>query len=240
MFYSMELPWYKINEYLLEVGKEREINSLLNQAMTKLRWLLSFETAIVFLIDPRGKHQGAVPYGIPQQVISDYFTYYSHIHDSKIGIPPTRHVFSYPDEKAFQETEYYQDFVRPNRLEIMSGIQLHYDGMIPMARLMLFRSKQFNDWEKTILKTIGPHLSNLGSNLLSVDSRDLSLDHKWNKLTNRELEIVELLAQGLSTQRLALKLNISPLTVYKHIKNIIEKMEVANRQELIVKILKER
>jgi LuxR family maltose regulon positive regulatory protein len=56
-----------------------------------------------------------------------------------------------------------------------------------------------------------------------------------NPLTNREIEIVELLAQYLYNKEIAEKLYISPETVKTHLKKIYEKLEVGNRREAIVK-----
>lgn len=53
------------------------------------------------------------------------------------------------------------------------------------------------------------------------------------KLTQREIEIVELIADGLSNQDIAEKLFISANTVRNHIYNIYRKMGIKNRYELI-------
>lgn len=56
------------------------------------------------------------------------------------------------------------------------------------------------------------------------------------KLTNREIEIVQLLRQGNKYQTIADKLFISELTVKKHVRNIFEKTAATNRVELIHKL----
>ncbi|MGV3685055.1 MAG: response regulator transcription factor [Daejeonella sp.] len=56
------------------------------------------------------------------------------------------------------------------------------------------------------------------------------------KLTNREIEIVQLLRQGNKYQTIADKLFISELTVKKHVRNIFEKTSSTNRVELIHKL----
>lgn len=58
------------------------------------------------------------------------------------------------------------------------------------------------------------------------------------KLTNREIEIVQLLRQGYRYQAIAEKLFISELTVKKHARNIFEKVGATNKIELIHKLEK--
>jgi PAS domain S-box-containing protein len=53
-------------------------------------------------------------------------------------------------------------------------------------------------------------------------------------LTNRELEVLSLLAQGFSTDKIARSLFISPSTARNHIRNILQKLQVHSRLEAVV------
>lgn len=53
-------------------------------------------------------------------------------------------------------------------------------------------------------------------------------------LSQREREIVYLVAQGLGTQKLADRLHISEKTVRNHLSSIYEKLKVSNRLELAI------
>ncbi len=55
------------------------------------------------------------------------------------------------------------------------------------------------------------------------------------ELTERELEILHLIAQGLNNQELAQKLVLSPKTVRNHITSIFSKLQVADRAQAIVR-----
>ncbi len=57
-------------------------------------------------------------------------------------------------------------------------------------------------------------------------------------LTNRESEVLALLAKGLNTKDIASSLSISPSTVRNHIRNILQKFHVHNRLEAVVYALK--
>ncbi len=55
----------------------------------------------------------------------------------------------------------------------------------------------------------------------------------WITLSDRELQIVELVASGLTNQEIAEKLEISKRTVDNHISNILTKTKTDNRVSLV-------
>lgn len=61
-------------------------------------------------------------------------------------------------------------------------------------------------------------------------SDDVQISHS---LSDRELQIVELVAAGLTNQEIAEKLEISKRTVDNHISNILTKTETGNRVALV-------
>lgn len=54
-----------------------------------------------------------------------------------------------------------------------------------------------------------------------------------SRLTTREWEIVELLGEGATTQRIAERLVLSPMTVYSHTKSILRKLGVNSRRDAV-------
>lgn len=54
------------------------------------------------------------------------------------------------------------------------------------------------------------------------------------KLTQRELEIVNLMVQGLNAQEIADNLHLSVHTIYTHRKNIMRKLDVSSAAEVIL------
>lgn len=59
-------------------------------------------------------------------------------------------------------------------------------------------------------------------------------------LTSRELEVLNLVAEGLSNQEIAEKLCISPKTTSKHVSNILSKLHLANRTQVALYVLKQK
>jgi DNA-binding NarL/FixJ family response regulator len=52
------------------------------------------------------------------------------------------------------------------------------------------------------------------------------------RMTQREREIVDLIAQGLSNKEMARRLNLSPYTIKSHVHNILEKLALHSRLQL--------
>jgi DNA-binding NarL/FixJ family response regulator len=60
------------------------------------------------------------------------------------------------------------------------------------------------------------------------------------KLTERELEVLKLVAQGMSNREIASDLFISENTVKNHVRNILEKLHLHSRMEAVVYAVREK
>jgi DNA-binding NarL/FixJ family response regulator len=58
-------------------------------------------------------------------------------------------------------------------------------------------------------------------------------DETPDSLTDRELEVLTLVAEGLTNRQIALKLNISIKTVQTHRANLMDKLNLHDRTELV-------
>ncbi|WP_287128922.1 LuxR C-terminal-related transcriptional regulator [Candidatus Cyanaurora vandensis] len=56
---------------------------------------------------------------------------------------------------------------------------------------------------------------------------------KTNLLSSRELQVLDLVASGLTNEQISEKLAISKRTVDNHISNILQKTETSNRVALV-------
>jgi NarL family two-component system response regulator LiaR len=126
----------------------------------------------------------------------------------------------------------------------------------PQARILVLTS--FSDDEKVfaaikagamgyILKDASPHellnaIRNIHEGKSSLDPEiALKVIHELNKpselpptdepLTDREVEILQLVARGLSNQQISEELIISERTARTHISNILAKLHLANRTQ---------
>jgi DNA-binding NarL/FixJ family response regulator len=60
------------------------------------------------------------------------------------------------------------------------------------------------------------------------------------RLTGRELEVLRLVAQGMSNKEIAAELYISENTVKNHVRNILEKLHLHSRMEAVVYAVREK
>jgi DNA-binding NarL/FixJ family response regulator len=77
-----------------------------------------------------------------------------------------------------------------------------------------------------------------GRTALSKDIKDILQSAKSGnlpKITRRETEILQLLAQGMTSPEIAEKMFVSPLTIETHRRNLIQKFNVSNSAALIHK-----
>lgn len=107
-----------------------------------------------------------------------------------------------------------------------SYVRLFADLGLPMARLLQeARSRAvLPDYVATLLAAFGPGLS--------PDPAERALPEP---LTTRELEILELLAAGLTNREIAERLFISPQTVKKHAGSIYGKLGVGSRTQAVAR-----
>ncbi|MBQ3021076.1 MAG: helix-turn-helix transcriptional regulator [Bacilli bacterium] len=59
-----------------------------------------------------------------------------------------------------------------------------------------------------------------------------------NIITKREKEIFQLLIENKSTKEISTILNISEKTVRNHISNVMQKLDVINRSNAIIELIK--
>ncbi|MEN7972667.1 MAG: response regulator transcription factor [Verrucomicrobiota bacterium] len=71
--------------------------------------------------------------------------------------------------------------------------------------------------------------------ILDLQQRDSDGIETENLLTKREQEILRLIEKGFSYKEVAGDLGISPHTVHTHIKNIYEKVQAGNRDQVVQK-----
>jgi DNA-binding NarL/FixJ family response regulator len=72
------------------------------------------------------------------------------------------------------------------------------------------------------------------TDLASKPHRQPARDPRLSRLTEREREVLSLVAEGLSNEELARRLFLSPLTTKTHVSRILTKLDARDRAQLVV------
>ena len=83
----------------------------------------------------------------------------------------------------------------------------------------------------------GPVLKQVMKHTIKFPSKSLKRP-EYESLTNRELDILKMAAQGISNKDIALKLNLSLRTIKGHMVDIFSKLNVGTRTEAVIKGLR--
>lgn len=95
-----------------------------------------------------------------------------------------------------------------------------------------------NSSKEELIKAI--HTVDLGEQYICEEIKDkflkamLSNDKDGDELTNREIEIVKLIATGLTSKEIGLQINVSNRTVDTHRHNILKKLNIPNSAQLSI------
>jgi len=116
---------------------------------------------------------------------------------------------------------------------LMKAIDLGVSGFLP-------KGSSLNELISTVRKTAVGEIvmpPSLLIGLLKRLPRDRAVmphrDFPWEHLTQREQEVLNYLAKGNSGNEIAHRLNIAPLTVRTHIRNLMGKLGVHSRLEAV-------
>lgn len=148
-------------------------------------------------------------------------------------------LFDITDRPRYIESSLYREYFKPLGLEYMIDLGL---PAAPgrLRSFILHRGKEdrdFSERDRGVLDALRPHLARLEAEAalrrrLSevLRTQDGSpVPGPYARLTAREREIVELVAQGRTNAEIASELWVAPSTVKKHLENVYEKLGVGRR-----------
>lgn len=120
----------------------------------------------------------------------------------------------------------------------------------PDARILIVTSYQMEEETFRVLEAgaLGYIMKDLGLEMLMEAIHTVHAGNRWlpksiqsqiadrelgGSLTGREMEVLRLLARGLTNREIASALQISSSTIKNHVKNILTKLDVAGRTEAV-------
>lgn len=87
---------------------------------------------------------------------------------------------------------------------------------------------------------MSPRIARKTMNLLAQATPLVQADKNTEKLSDREMQVLKFLVDGLDYKNIAEKLDISPNTIRKHIDNIYKKLYVTSRAQAVTIAVKKR
>jgi DNA-binding CsgD family transcriptional regulator len=257
MLPSSDLPWVKINEFLLDIGKVRAPKEFCVQVIKKIYPLIPYDQARIYFVNDNEKIVDQVLVGVEQTWSDVYLGYYSRIENGRYSIPARSYSTltktengRYPIPKLkgsvydwmnYECDEFVTKYIKPQRINYTAGFGLNDADGFTRGVYCLDRTSRsgYTHREIDTLRVIQSHLDNLHQNLFVRASSNISISNPESQkpLTKRESEIAELLCKGMTPIKISYTLCLSLPTVYKHIANIHTKLNVSNRQELLLKFI---
>jgi DNA-binding CsgD family transcriptional regulator len=251
MWSSNEIPWMKIDEFLLNVEVVQEPRAFSEQVIRKMFALIPYDQARVYLVNENGKIYDHILFEVKKEWSDAYIHYFSKIENgrysllNKIRMDGTSFIPGVEgaviDWSRKQADEFLNNYIRPQGLSFSAGFRVFDADNLSNCIYCIDRISRsgYTRTEIEIIRKIAPHLNNLFKNVAILGSayrRPRSPDIQ-KVLTPRELEIADLLRKGMTPSKIGSRINISLPTVYRHIANIHSKLEVSNRQELLLKLM---
>jgi len=143
--------------------------------------------------------------------------------EKAIEIMPTLRIIAF---SMFSDEEYYYKMIDRG----VKGFILKSCGINELENAIQTVMKGENYFSNELLRKI---INNYGR---STDIKPA----KYDKLTNRETEVLQLICEGFNTEEIATKLAISPLTIKSHKSNLLVKTISKNTPALILFAIKNK
>ena len=226
----------------------QKVDELRNEVLSLLNKIFNSEKANFFLTHSSGQLilDRVVKQGVEDKAIGQYREYYWHLDPfpPKLRLPSpitltTEQIIHLSD---FVCTEYYNDFLKPQSIHHQMTIFLSSENQA-LGVIAIFRPQHeanFSQRDRKKAKLTAPYLAGALEKTIVLESNNptLILSHNLRKvgISQRELDVISLLYQGLENSEIADRLYISRYTVQNHLKSIYEKLCVKNRTSLLYKL----
>lgn len=240
----------RMNEIILRLHTSQSLTELQRVMLTSLNLLIpcSYASLVPIHMDPDTQK---VTYGTPQCVPEsfqkaeeEWIRQRSYSHTLWVSQAPEAVVVRQTDlmkDCSWRQTPIYNKVYRSYDIYDILLLNMVYQNE-NMALLALFRTTAdgaFSEQDAFYCNLLSPHINYAYHIRLHQSAqaervkRTLAQIAEEYNLTRREQEITELVMQGLTTEELLKKFQISQYTLAKHLQNIYRKCGVTSRLELM-------
>lgn len=248
-----ESIYSRFNHFVLACGSIHNEKDFTTGIVSNLGNILRFDKARIYYLNENGTIVDQYLDRTKKSDVAAYFDYYATLSDD---YDIRKLIQSWPEDQMYQEDfavpirnwgsagsdSFVCEYVRPLGIQHSLGFVLYDSDSSPRALFMIDKcsSPAFNYDGLAVLALALPHLNNLHKNFFPPHSVQTSLQsvcQQENGLTRREMEIASMLCHDITPANISSKLHVTRATVYKHTHHIYEKLNVTNRQELMVKLM---
>jgi DNA-binding CsgD family transcriptional regulator len=245
-------PWDRLYRFINKCGSNHDLLRFSAAILEGISDFVRFDRGLVYFLDGNGHIHNQYLLNFKDSWSNLYLDYYSKASFSEFSIDK-RNIRETPGRpyidiiRWYEQpvTEFVSDYIQAQALQLSLGFVLFDLNGLPRIAFALDRMtrEEFTEDELDILYIVVPSLNNLHKNFYAkpVGEADFS-DSIWQTsgLTEREIEVVNLLCQGVKPNSISKALHIAPSTTYKHVAHIYEKLGVSSLQELLVLVLNRR
>lgn len=246
---SSTINWQTLYDITLRIGFAPDPKTFTIRIAEEINRILPYDQCMILYFDGNGHVNDKYTININENWVTMYLEYYAKVVDGQYshtrGMQETSSIADILSPRDWTKepmNEFIRDYIRPRGLKHSLGFPLFDTKGLKRVLFAFDRTTDtpFSEAEKMNLFYLKPILSNqFKSYLYQPQKKAIKETPTWSgtDLTAREIEVAELLCQGISPANISRILHISKATSYKHIAHIYEKMNVSSRQELLVKLL---
>lgn len=244
-----KIDWKALYDIDLHTGYAQDPKSFCILALEEIRGILPHDQAMILFFDGNGNVSDKHLVNIKEDWVTMYLEYYANLAGGNYGHRKDMDESTSPNDLNISRdwskeplNEFIRDYIRTRGLCHSLGFGLYDRNGL---KRVLFAFDRTTDTPYTLLEKIHlyllkPLLNNQFKKYYYRDQKKPGRNQAaWAStgLTSREIEVADLLCQGISPSNISRILHISKATAYKHIAHIYEKLNVSSKQELLVKLL---
>jgi len=228
------------------IAFDSELNDLdryRENVLTTLSDIFGYQKSIFWVANKHGDLIDPILNNIEEKVISEYLEFFQPLDvliPNNLPVRTDTHVVKIEDVmplSSFGETDFSKEFFRKHQYIDEMGIYIFNKSQI-VGVIGLIRKEgedRFREQDRNRLRFLVKSIES-SFNASEAFFHDNRKEKKEEQLTIRERELVKLVKQGFSNKEIGDTLFISVNTVKKHLQNLYQKMNVANRTELCYRI----
>lgn len=134
-------------------------------------------------------------------------------------------------KKSFKDIRIMILDMKKNEKFFKKAVLMEVEGYI----FNILEKEEFLSYVKKVLNGNKVYAPDLLKRIISAEN-----SMKSDSLTNREKEIIQLIGEGLDNKQIAKKIYIEECTVKKHVSNILKKLNLRSRKDIIIYLSNEQ